>query len=323
MDTDLTSFSSGERKRAGRFRAEITPVASTSWRGVDFSRFFIPTMDGPMSQPTEFFDRHTRSFILLCFVAGAIAYGICNWLGWDQPGQALVVLLLAELLFVSLGVLAMLFAENWFEELDASSSNWAPVAKRGNPKTAFLKRPARGVKFDRTGDYLRMVAGEMQPGTDGSYFGSAAATPKARGKGPVPMAAAVGAQPVPRSLAEALQIHRPAARSAMADYVPPPPPMPQAPPVSAVAPSLRAAIEPAAPVAYAPPPPLFVAPAAAAAPPPLPAVPAASPVRPAAPSPPPLPPTARAPSGPGPVVALGTPAGQGAMRPKPPRQRPS
>ncbi len=288
--------------------------------------------------PPEFFDRHTRSFVLLCCVAAAIAYMVCSWLGWDQPGRALVVLLLAELLFVSLGVLAMLFAENWFEELDATPGEWAPVARRGNPKTAFLKRPTRGAKFDRTGDYLRMVAGEMQPGTDGSYFGSAEATPRYKGGRLTLNTPASGAksntQPVPRSLSEALQIHRPAARSPLANFVPPP--LPTAAPV-------------AAPQAPAPAWPLFVAPAPTAptsaphsAPVSSPAAPVSSPApslasaiaaAPAfhpvtatqAPSPPPLPPAARAipATGPGPVVTLGTPAGQGAMRPKPPRQRPS
>jgi len=281
-----------------------------------------------MSEPTEFFDRHTRSFILLVFMAGAIAFGICSWLGWDQPGQAFVVLLLAELLFISLGVLAMLFAENWFEELDASSSNWAPVAKRGNPKTAFLNRPKRGVKFDRTGDYLRMVAGEMQPGSDGSYFGSAEATPKHRGKSYAPATTAGQApqQPVARSLAEALQIYRPGPRSPLADFVPAPLPQAPAPPAVPAPGSLLAAVTHA--TAAASPPPMFVASAAPITPPPLPAVPAATPLRfatPVAPAPPPLPPAARQQpaAGPGPIVALGTPAGQGGMRPKPPRQRPA
>ena len=290
--------------------------------------------------PTEFLDRHTRSFVLLCCLAATIAYLVCSWLGWDQPGRALVVLLLAELLFVSLGVLAMLLAENWFEELDATPGEWAPIARRGNPKTAFLARTPRGAKFDRTGDYLRMVAGEMQPGNDGSYFGAADMTRPAPGKSVLKATMSAPrntAAPVPRSLSEALQIHRPTARSPLASFVPPPlPPAPvQAPPSPPwplfVAPAPTAPAPMTPPAAYYPAGSPSPTASSVASPAPslgsaLAAAPAFRPaVQPQVPSPPPLPPAARsgANTSPGPVVALGTPPGQGAMRPKPPRQRPS
>lgn len=292
-----------------------------------------------MAHPTEFIDRHTRSFIWLCGLATAIAYALCNWLGWDQPGQVIIVLLLFSLLFISFAVLAMLVAEKWFEELDASAVEWSGVPRSGTAKTAFLKggRRTSHARFDHTGDFLRMVAGEMQtPGAGASH------------ETPARMAAVhATALQHARSYADVLQIPVPTRRSALVNFVPPaapaPAPAPPPPPLftapAPVPPPLPAnyygttAAAPAPAAAPTSPPPLFTAPAAAPAPP-VQQAPVArqAPVAPPAPAPQqsPAAPTAGAPSQrsvpprpQGPVVTLGTALGHGTMRPKPPRQRPN
>jgi hypothetical protein len=282
-----------------------------------------------MSRQSEFFDTHTRSFIFLCMTAAGLGYGLCNYIGWNEPGQAFVFILLTELLLVSLGVLAMLFAEKWFVELDATAVDWTPLPNRGEAKTFFNggKRRARP-KFDHAGDFLRMVAQEMQPGADGSYFGNADpfANTRPGKKSPFPAATA----PAPRqviSLADALQIQKPTVRSALSNYVPPPlpvAPQPVAPPPSPApyaAPVYAAPVPPPIPYSYqqapvapvmAPHAALQAAPSAASSSyvaPSLAAAMAPSSSRPATPP------------AQGPIVALGTPPGNGGMRPKPPRHR--
>ncbi|AMV18090.1 hypothetical protein [Planctomyces sp. SH-PL14] len=284
-----------------------------------------------MAHPTEFIDRHTRSFIWLCGFATAIAYALCNWLGWDQPGQVIVVLLLFTLLFISFAVLAMLVAEKWFEELDASAVEWSGVPRSGTAKTAFLKggRRASQARFDHTGDFLRMVADEMQtPGAGASH------------DSPARMAAVQAtALQHARSYADVLQIPVPTRRSALVNFVPPaapaPTPAPPPPPLftAPVPPPLPAnhygtpAPAPAPAAAPVSPPPLFTAPA-----PPVQQAPVARqvPVAQPAPQQPPVAPTGGAssqravpPRPQGPVVTLGTALGHGTMRPKPPRQRPN
>lgn len=289
-----------------------------------------------MAHPTEFIDRHTRSFIWLCGFATAIAYALCNWLGWDQPGQVIVVLLLFALLFVSFAVLAMLVAEKWFEELDASAVEWSGVPRSGGAKTAFLKggRRASQARFDHTGDFLRMVADEMQtPGAGASR------------ETPARMAAVQAtALQHARSYADVLQIPVPTRRSVLVNFVPPAAPAPTPAPPSPPPPLFTAPVPPplpaaspyamaAPPMASAPvsPPPLFTAPT------PAPAVQQAplfrqTPVAPPAPAVQQAPPASTAGATPqrsvpprpqGPVVTLGTALGHGTMRPKPPRQRPN
>lgn len=273
-----------------------------------------------MAHPTEFVDRHTRSFIWLCGLATAIAYALCNWLGWDQPGQVIVVLLLFSLLFVSFAVLAMLVAEKWFEELDASSIEWSGVPRSGGAKTAFLKggRRASQARFDHTGDFLRMVADEMQtPGAGASH------------DSPARMAAVQAtALQHARSYADVLQIPVPTRRSALVNFVPPAAPAPPPPPLftAPVPPPLPASTygTAAAPPAPAPapvsPPPLFTAPC-----PPVQQAPIArqTPVAPPASATSAAPQRSVPPRPQGPVVTLGTALGHGTMRPKPPRQRPN
>ena len=288
-----------------------------------------------MAHPTEFIDRHTRSFIWLCGLATAIAYALCNWLGWDQPGQVIVVLLLFSLLFISFAVLAMLVAEKWFEELDASAVEWSGVPRSGTAKTAFLKggRRTSHARFDHTGDFLRMVADEMQtPGAGASH------------ETPARMAAVhATALQHARSYADVLQIPVPTRRSALVNFVPPAAPAPSPAPASSspppppplftapVPPPLSASTYAAAAPAPAPtaPPPLFTAPAPAVQQAPL---FRQTPVAPPAPAAQQAPPASAAGAAPqrsvpprpqGPVVTLGTALGHGTMRPKPPRQRPN
>lgn len=133
-------------------------------------------MDGEL----EAIRRTVRIFVALTGAAFTLTYLLADWVGFDRPVQAALIVLLTCLALIAMAILAIVVAQRFFETIDTDEPYSAPRTLSAPRARGVFANPLRSADGGLDG-YLRRIYREVAPG-DRSYVRKSGGLGPARSK---------------------------------------------------------------------------------------------------------------------------------------------
>lgn len=123
--------------------------------------------------------RTVRIFVALTGVAFSLTYLLADWVGFGNPVQAALIVMLVCLAMIAMAILVIVIAQRFFEVLDADEPHTTPRAVAPRARGVFATAQRRGESG--LDGYLRRIYREVAPG-DRSYIRKTGGLGPARSK---------------------------------------------------------------------------------------------------------------------------------------------